>query len=109
MNDRYDEADRDRRLLAMIDELQAGTSPAPPTGEPLHDFAALLHGAAPEPDPGFQQKLDARLTAAVRDRTARAPARPGAVQRGPTLPGNAGNGGWRRLFRPVAGVTRGLA
>jgi hypothetical protein len=70
MNDRHDDAERDRRLLAMIDELQAGTSPAPPTGEPLHDFAALLHGTAPEPDPGFQQKLDARLTAAVRDRVA---------------------------------------
>jgi hypothetical protein len=109
MNNRNDEAERDRRLLARIDELQAGTSPAPLTGEPLHDFAALLHSAAPAPDPGFQQELDARLTAAVRDRAARAHARPGAVQRGPTLPGNAGNGGWRRLFRPVAGATRGLA
>jgi hypothetical protein len=106
MNDRHDDAERDRRLLAMIDELQAGTSPAPPTGEPLHDFAALLHGTAPEPDPGFQQKLDARLTTAVRDRATRANTRPGAVQRASTLPGNAR---WRRLVRPAAGATRGLA
>ena len=43
---------------------------------------------------------------AERDRATRANTRPGAVQRASTLPGNAR---WRRLFRPAAGATRGLA
>jgi hypothetical protein len=107
MNDSQDKAERDRRLLAMMDELPAGAGPAAPTGEPLHDFAALLAGAAPQPDPTFRQKLDARHTTAVRERAGRPTPRPRpAGEPGPALRGNAG---WSKLFRPAAGAMRGLA